>query len=320
MRKGAQELKDLDVDRVDAVDKPATGRNFLLFKSEDGDQIMKGYGMTATALGLVLKAIRKDKHAVVSRKTAIALNGAAQVLGQDAVFVGKSVPTQPYMFTEPDADRRGPVDENLGGNFTPRAMPGSMVGSVQFRMKDDDEDEDDDEDDAKHKAAYDEDDDEDDAKGKGKRKARKDEFTRGDNAEGKASRTQSGPTRLRKDDDEDEDDAKRKASRKAATRKDDDDDDDDDDMDASERTNRGVARSLKAQSKSIEALTGLIAKAMGLEPVDVRKDEGDDVQPVRRPRSRQVQSDEPVSVRKGEFADTRMGTSFANVVFGQQGR
>lgn len=31
----AQELKDLDVDRVDGVDRPATGRSFLLFKSED---------------------------------------------------------------------------------------------------------------------------------------------------------------------------------------------------------------------------------------------------------------------------------------------
>ena len=30
----AAELKDLDVDRVDGVDRPATGRNFLLFKSE----------------------------------------------------------------------------------------------------------------------------------------------------------------------------------------------------------------------------------------------------------------------------------------------
>lgn len=36
-RQGAQELKDLDVDRVDGVDRPATGRSFLLFKSEDGD-------------------------------------------------------------------------------------------------------------------------------------------------------------------------------------------------------------------------------------------------------------------------------------------
>jgi hypothetical protein len=31
----AKELKGLDVDRVDGVDRPATGRNFLLFKRED---------------------------------------------------------------------------------------------------------------------------------------------------------------------------------------------------------------------------------------------------------------------------------------------
>lgn len=35
-RRSATELKDLTVDRVDGVDRPATGRNFLLFKSEDG--------------------------------------------------------------------------------------------------------------------------------------------------------------------------------------------------------------------------------------------------------------------------------------------
>lgn len=151
MSKQAQELKDLDVDRVDLVDKPATGRSFLLFKSEDaagkpvsktvdGTAVMKGYGMTATAADLVLKAFRNDSQASVSRKSAIALNGLAQILGQEPVFVGKSVPTQPYMITEPDVDQRGPADEDLGANFTPRAMPGSQVGSVSFRMKEDDGD------------------------------------------------------------------------------------------------------------------------------------------------------------------------------------
>ena len=132
----AQQLKDLDVERVDGVDKPATGRPFLLFKSEDApaDQIMKGYAMTATAADAFLKAIRTDKNAVMSVKSAIAVNGLAQVLGQGAVFLSKSVPTQPYEFSEPDADKRGPADEKLGPNFTPRAMPGSMVGAVQFSL------------------------------------------------------------------------------------------------------------------------------------------------------------------------------------------
>lgn len=158
MSNKASELKDLDVDRVDAVDKPATGRNFLLFKSEAGAAaVMKSYGAVATAGHIVLEKMRTDKNAVVSRKTAVALNGLAQILGEDAVFVGKSVPTQPYEIKEDvDADKRGPADEDLGGNFTPRSMPGSMVGSVQFRLKDEDEDADDAK--AKTKAVYDEDD------------------------------------------------------------------------------------------------------------------------------------------------------------------
>lgn len=176
MSKQASELKDLDVDRVDGVDKPATGRNFLLFKSEGGAAaIMKSYGAVATAGDLVLKAIRTDKNAVVSRKSAIALNGLAQILGQDAVFVGKSVPTQPYEIKENvDGDARGPADEDLGGNFTPRSMPGSMVGSVQFRMKDADEDADDAKVSNKEKAGYDADEDDKKAKaaGKGKGKAK----------------------------------------------------------------------------------------------------------------------------------------------------
>src|SRR5262249_9448046 len=126
-------LTDLD---VDGVDKPATGRRFLLFKHQDGDVVMKGYGALATIAHEVLKAARFDKSLVCSRKSAIALNGLAQVLGEDAVFVSKSVPTQPYEFSEPDDNNCGPANEDPGSNFTPRSMPGSMVGSVQFRLKD----------------------------------------------------------------------------------------------------------------------------------------------------------------------------------------
>jgi hypothetical protein len=147
MAQKPQELKDLDVERVDGVDKPATGRNFLLFKSKDGkeqvlkaDDVMKGYGMVATAANALLDAVRVDKNAVVSRKSAIAFNGLAQVLGKDAVFVDKSVPTQPYMVVEPNVDLRGPADEKLGSNFVARNA--EMVDSVSFRMKDDEDDED----------------------------------------------------------------------------------------------------------------------------------------------------------------------------------
>ncbi len=294
MTKGAQELKDLDVDRVDGVDKPATGRNFLLFKSEDGDAIMKGYGMVATAAHAVLAKMRTDKNAQVSRKSAIALNGLAQVLGEDAVFVGKSVPTQPYLFTEPDADKRGPADENVGGNFTPRSMPGSMVGSVQFRLKDEEEDEEDSK--RKARARYDED--EEDSKRKMK-----------DEEEEDAKGKRSSKARA-KDEDEEEEDSKRKARAKLS-KDDKDGDDDDDDMDASERSNRGVARSIKAMTEAIAAQTKAINKAMGL--TEVRKDEDEDKP---KPRSRQIEEDEPVRVRKSSGYEPKFGTDFTNIVFG----
>jgi len=134
----ATEMKDLSVERVDGVDRPATGRKFILFKDESagkGSQIMKGYAMTATAAAEVLKHFRQDGQAVVGKNTAVALNGLAQVLGAAPVFLSKAVPTHPYEFSEPDADKRGPADEKLGANFTPHAMPGSMVGAVQFSVK-----------------------------------------------------------------------------------------------------------------------------------------------------------------------------------------
>lgn len=145
------ELKDLDVDRVDGVDRPATGRAFALFKSatkpvtkEDKameitkdqlSQLMKNYAAVATAADMLLKALRKDAAGKVSKSTAIAVNGLAQIMGAEPVFVAKAVPTQPYEFSEPEVNDRGPADEDLGNNFTPRSMPGSMVGRVQFSVK-----------------------------------------------------------------------------------------------------------------------------------------------------------------------------------------
>lgn len=135
MNKQTSELKDLDVDRVDGVDRPATGRNFLLFKSEAGaDAILKSLGMVSTAASVALAKMRTDKSCTVSKDTAIALNGVAQILGEAPVFVDKSVPTQPYEIKEDvDVDSRGPADEKLGSNFVARS-----IGTVKLKMKGDD--------------------------------------------------------------------------------------------------------------------------------------------------------------------------------------
>ena len=57
IRKGtaAHELTDLDVDRVDGVDKPATGRRFLPFKNGDG--VTKSLCILATAAPTLLDGL-----------------------------------------------------------------------------------------------------------------------------------------------------------------------------------------------------------------------------------------------------------------------
>jgi hypothetical protein len=253
MAKATSELKDLEVDRVDGVDKPATRRNFLLFKSEDGDAIMKSYGAVATAADIVLKMVRVDKHAVVSRKSAVALNGLAQVLGQDPVFVGKGFELQPYSLVDSDldGDKRGPADESLGSNFTAKSGPASMVGSVEFALKD----------------------------------------------EGAVSKAWP-PAKDDEDDAEEGDEDKDKKDKKP--------------WEMSKDTNSAA---IAALTKTVTTLADAVAKAIA---GPVEKSEGDEPEKVekRQPRSRQVDVDEPVAVRKSRGDELRLGVSFANIAFG----
>lgn len=304
MRKGAQELKDLDVDRVDGVDRPATGRKFLLFKSENSEAIMKGYAMTATAAANVLKSIRKDEKAVVSRKTAVALNGLAQVLGQDAVFVGKAVPTQPYEFSEPGAEAletRGAADENLGANFTPRSMPGSMVGRVEFRYKQDE----DEEMEGKKKSGPQIAKEVDTRLSDGRETADEYESAEG----GRKVRNQPGVTKQEPEEDE----PKRKQKpepgkvppqfRKQKP-------EEDEEMPEKEKEARGMAKSIEALAKAVAENNTLLKQVMA-GPEATEKVEK------QAPASRQVSDDEPVRVRKGTGYQPRFGADFSNVVFGR---
>jgi hypothetical protein len=255
MAKATSELKDLEVDRVDGVDKPATGRKFLLFKGEAGaDAVMKGYGMVATAADAVLEAIRVDKHAVVSRKSAVVLNGLAQVLGQDPVFVGKGFELQPYSLVDADldGDARGPADEKLGPNFVAKTGPASMVGSVAFEAKD-----------------------------------------------------EAGETTLtskawppKKDDKPDENDKGDKDKKPWEMSK--------------VEGEHGAA--ITALTKTVEKLAETVAKAIA-GPVEKSADGEAERVEKRQPRSRQVEDDEPVTVRKGRDDGAR-SISFADVVFG----
>lgn len=288
-----QALTDLDVERVDGVDKPATGRKFLLFKSEDGAvAIMKGYATVATMAAHVLKMISADGQAKVSRSTAIALNGLAQAMGSEPVFVGKAVPTQPYEFSEPDVDKRGPADESLGANFTPRSMPGSMVGRVEFRLKD----------------------------------AEKTEKTGG-------PQVQEEKAEAWVDDEDEMEKPKAKTAKGKAKAKMDDEDEMDDEMDDEEKKSRGVGKAIQegfaVMAKALDKNTALLKSLASGEEIEkdgegtvVKVEKGERVE---KPKSKQVVDDESAAthathqIRKDQ--GFRFGTSFENIVFeDRQGR
>ena len=72
LKPSATQLMDLDVDRVDGVDKPATGRGFLLFKSEDAphqidDATDEG---AARRVEAVIKRVDAEREAEVVEKGA----------------------------------------------------------------------------------------------------------------------------------------------------------------------------------------------------------------------------------------------------------
>lgn len=72
-------IKDLDIDRVDAVDKPAHQGRFLILKSEDAAELQAGVQKLADASEALVDAISARKSATEVRKAARAV---AEIIGK----------------------------------------------------------------------------------------------------------------------------------------------------------------------------------------------------------------------------------------------
>lgn len=82
------ELTDVDVDRVDAVDRPATRRKWLLLKSEEADEEMVNAEELAKAVESALEVLAKEEGdgLPLSEGAVGALNTLAKMIGFDATF------------------------------------------------------------------------------------------------------------------------------------------------------------------------------------------------------------------------------------------
>jgi len=79
------ELQDIEVERVDAVDRPATGRKWLILKSEEEDEQMVNIDEFESIVRTALTQIKMehDRGALtLSEQSAAALNALAALVGE----------------------------------------------------------------------------------------------------------------------------------------------------------------------------------------------------------------------------------------------
>ena len=128
-------LEDLRVERVDGVDRPATGHRWVIVKSEEADPVEKDYAGAARA---AIEALSKEEGVTVSKETAEALTALAALLEMSVEF--KSVEGAPAS-DDTDGDPAATVadDEPL----TKATLRDALM--EVFASEEDDEDADEDE-------------------------------------------------------------------------------------------------------------------------------------------------------------------------------
>lgn len=87
------ELKEIDVERIDGVDEPATRKRFLILKSEDADELRAAAEDLVNKVAAALKLLA-DADIVLDEPTAKALDEVAEAVGLEPVFVATKV--KPY--------------------------------------------------------------------------------------------------------------------------------------------------------------------------------------------------------------------------------
>lgn len=109
------ELEELEVDRVDAVDDPATGHKFLLLKTDDPDEIEANLQSLAVECFNALRAVAKGK-VELDRLSAKKLSKIAKMLGVKGLTL--------TIRKERDEEEPAKVEASASGTKTDAAQAG----------------------------------------------------------------------------------------------------------------------------------------------------------------------------------------------------
>lgn len=107
------ELEDVEVERVDAVDRPATGRKWLLMKSEEEDETMLNVSHFEEIVRAALTQMKSEHDRgtlTLSEEAAAALNALAALVGESAEL---------FQATAQRIEESKPVSEDLHDTQAP---------------------------------------------------------------------------------------------------------------------------------------------------------------------------------------------------------
>lgn len=131
-------LEDMRVERVDGVDKPATGHRWAIIKSEDAtDTVEKDYAGAAKA---AVEALLKEEGVTFTKETADALHALAALLEMSVEFKSEDAPEA----DEPEVTDEAPVTKGEFKSLLKDALT-EVLAEELAETTDDDEVEKDDE-------------------------------------------------------------------------------------------------------------------------------------------------------------------------------
>jgi hypothetical protein len=104
------ELKDIDVERIDGVEEPASKKKFLILKSEEPDELRANAEEFLNKVASVLEKLAKADISL-DEEIAEALDELAKELGLEISFAEKVRPAEEYGYPQPE--EKSEVDEEL---------------------------------------------------------------------------------------------------------------------------------------------------------------------------------------------------------------
>ena len=130
-------LTDIDIERVDGVDEPATHQKFLILKAEEPEELRQNVKELLGKVEAALKALAKNEGLMLSKEAAESLNAVAKALDLGLTFKaykpGKEE-EEDYGYPEPDKDGKKPAKKDEGAVVYPDVLAKAIAAALSEQL------------------------------------------------------------------------------------------------------------------------------------------------------------------------------------------